>query len=249
MTAAQVAAHKGHVECAALFQAEPADGGAAAAADGGSGGAVAPAPAPAPAAATHSPQWLHGHRMAMKYALMHLVKNPRVSNLFRDHRHNGQHEGMHVFVKVVDQANFTGTRKQIRRQLIAAITSPTAWAHDPDIGGSLHAFEDNIPRNEQVEEQQAWLPQGIGVVEEQLENPGPYAHLFPDQHAANQQAAQAAREVALQLHGLIGHLPTYKFAIPDYVNDPGNGILFITGYVAVDGNTIYGWYETGIRLG
>ena len=182
---------------------------------------------------------------------MHLVKSPRVSDLFRDHRHNGQHDGMHVFVKAVEQASFTGTRKQIRKQLIAEITNPAVWAHDPDLGGHSHIFEEVIPRNEQVEEEQEWLLQGLMVIHEQIlgDRGESYAHLFPGSQQRNEAAAQAAGSVAFKLHKLIGHLPTYKFAIPDYGNDPGNGVLFITGYVAVDEKTLYGWYELGIKLG
>ena len=63
------------------------------------------------------------------------------------------------------------------------------------------------------------------------------------------QVRRAGEDVDLQVATLKDPVRVFEKAASDYDNDPGNGVLFITGYVAVDGKTLYGWYEPGIKLG
>jgi len=180
----------------------------------------------------------------MSLALKRLIDTPGSdvgSELFHDHRSNRSDHNVYTFAKHVAHENFTGKKAQIRKYLLTTLTDKEAWLPDESIGGHRHAFEMNYG----IEVYRAnWMAHAAECVRDRID----YVSIFRSEQQRQKEMQEAMVVVHLTLE-LIGHLPIYAFAIPDYEHDPGNGVLFITGYVAVDGRNLYGWYEQEVKLG
>ena len=149
--------------------------------------------------------------------------------LFRDHRNNREGGKWHVFAEDVTQEGFSGTPAQIRAHLLASADhggKKSEWVCDKSSGGHPRVFDPNIeiyPVD--------WSSEALELLIKYVDE-------------ADRRFAVVLIEDMLKL---IGHLDMYRFTIPDYENDPGNGALWVSGYVAVDGSSLYGWHENEVK--
>lgn len=172
------------------------------------------------------------HLYAMELALQSVMSSEgiRVQNaLFQEHRGNSNYGKKGVFAQEITKGRVAGeaSASQVLKSLLTTLTDKSSWVPDKSLGGHNDAFEliECCKAN--------WTGKAMRLVLEQCRRG---------------KQAMAAIRVIERMHKLVGHLTIYQFAIPDYDTDPGNGCLYITGYVAVDGRILYGWFEERIKL-